>query len=112
MRNDCGQRPDIYNPYDPIPEGVVLNRMKPEVERLVIQAEKVGWLNSENYHIKRELTGVAHQLEARDKKVEDLKYDNRNLDRDLTRALERERGLERKVARLTPKKPKVKKGKK
>lgn len=107
----CPDRPN--NPYDPLPEGVQLQRLKPETERLVLQAERVGYLTSENRHISGDLRQAEKTLECRDKRVEELKYDNRNLDRDLTRALERERSLESRVKRLTPKKPKVtKKGKK
>ena len=35
-----------YYPFNPLPEGVELQRMKPETERLVIQAEQIGKLRA------------------------------------------------------------------
>lgn len=97
------------NLYDPIPEGVTLNRMKPEVERLVIQAETVGYLNSDNRWLRQKNLELADENQQIDGQLAETQRKLNYTRRDLEEVVkERDSALRR-----IPKKPKVtKKGKK
>jgi len=104
-------RPDQYNPncFDPLREGVEMQRLTPQVERLVIYAERVGRLDTENRHLARELSRkeseVAETTDQLQRTKRELNYARNDLEEVVK---ERDSALRR-----IPKKPKVtKKGKK
>lgn len=110
MCYDC--RPDRYNPncFDPLREGEQMQKMEPQVERLVIQAEKVGYLTADNRNVKRilserdeELNQTVGELAETQRKLNYVKDDLRQVVKERDTAL-----------RKVPKKPKkvTKKGKK
>jgi hypothetical protein len=103
--------PARYNPrgcqdnFDPMPEGVELQRMEPQVERLVLQAEKVGFLSADNRNIKR-------IVQERDEELNQTAGELQEARRDLSYARNRKSELEREnlsLRRRIPKKPVTKK---
>lgn len=101
-------REDRYNPggcqdrLDPMPEGAEIQRMEPQVERLVIQAKKVGYLNSDNRWLRKENTELREELEQTNSELDNTRRDLRIVRNNYSDLEGQNRSLKRRI----PKKPK------